>query len=79
MVHDEYIKRRDEIMHSLTHELTKKTYLQAQQAIDELVLAVIGGRDDDEKYKDLSKYKQRKVIIEYEQRIKQRSIVKGGE
>lgn len=32
---------------------------------------VVGSRDDEERYRDLSKYKQRKVIIEYEQRIKQ--------
>ena len=48
---------------------------QLRSLVEKKMYELIGGRDDDEKFKDLSKYKQRKVIIEYEQRVKQRENV----
>lgn len=52
-------------------ELKRLIRTEKLKLLAEVRERVVGSRDDEEKYSDLSKYKQRKVIIEYEQRVKQ--------
>src|SRR5680860_209601 len=49
---------------------------QALADLSTIVRDIIGVRVDNEKFKDMSKYAQRKVLIEYELRVKQLKTAK---
>jgi hypothetical protein len=86
MTHDEYIKRRDEKISSALHQIRTRSLrdapvylnhvsmaeMEMKQAIDELVLAVIG--EDEKEFKQWT-YEQHRNML----RDEVRSIVKGGE
>lgn len=63
--------------YGISDKNTKPSVDQALKEIEEAIKnKVIGKNDDNDSFKKLSKYRQRKILIEYDLRVKQLSNLK---